>query len=295
MKKAAFAIALLWIYGCSNDTSDPTTEVGSTIVEIAAADGRFDTLAAAIDRADLRGALSSEGPFTVFAPTDDAFARLPAGVMDSISKEQLAQILTYHVIGDRVTSTMAATASSAPTLQGSDIAISSMDGKIYINGITLVMSADIEADNGIIHVIDSVIFPADMVFPGTIVDAAIAYPRLSSLVDAVTNADPAVASTLGGAGTFTLFAPINSAFDGIDTSADLTPVLLYHALDTAADSSTVVSLVGSDVTTLSGSTVSVMAGPSLVDGSGNTRNVVHVDVRTSNGIIHVIDGVLIPE
>ena len=148
-------------------TSAPTEEpAAQTIVEIAAADERFSTLVAAVQAADLAETLSSEGPFTVFAPTNDAFAALPEGTLDSLllpeNKQQLTDILLYHVVPGKV---MAADVAGMDgqmadtALEGQQIAIKVDMGNVYLNENTQVIITDIEASNGVIHVIDTVILP----------------------------------------------------------------------------------------------------------------------------------------
>jgi uncharacterized surface protein with fasciclin (FAS1) repeats len=130
------------------------------IVETARAAGTFTTLIAAIDRAGLRATLAGEGPFTVFAPSDEAFRQLPEGTVDSLLAEpaQLAKVLTYHVVPGRMTAADAAGLSRAPTVQGEDLPLS-VDGGVHVEGAR-VLSADIKASNGLIHVIDRVLLPA---------------------------------------------------------------------------------------------------------------------------------------
>ena len=130
------------------------------IVETARDAGTFTTLIAAIDRAGLESTLAGEGPFTVFAPSDEAFAQLPEGTVDSLLAEpaKLAQVLTYHVVPGRVTAADAVGLANAPTVQGEDLPLSA-DGGIHVDG-ACVISADIEASNGIIHVVDRVLLPA---------------------------------------------------------------------------------------------------------------------------------------
>lgn len=136
--------------------------VQGDIVDTAVAAGQFNTLAAALEAADLVSTLKGEGPFTVFAPTDEAFAKLPAGTVESLLKpenrEQLVGILTYHVVAGEVSSSEVVKISEATTVNGADIAIAVADGKVRINDAT-VIAADVDASNGIIHVVDTVILP----------------------------------------------------------------------------------------------------------------------------------------
>jgi uncharacterized surface protein with fasciclin (FAS1) repeats len=172
--------ALLFLSGCSSDSdeatsattsaaapaasemaSEPAMEKPGTIVEVAAANEDFETLVAAVTAAGLAETLSGEGPFTVFAPTDEAFEALPEGVLDALllpeNKDALTSILTYHVVSGEV---MAAdvTAGDVPTVEGSTIAITT-DGGVKINDAANVTATDVDASNGVIHVIDAVLVP----------------------------------------------------------------------------------------------------------------------------------------
>jgi len=130
------------------------------IVEIAVGAGNFETLVAAVQAAGLVETLSGEGPFTVFAPTDEAFAKLPAGTIEALlaDKEQLTAILTYHVVAGKVMASDVVNLESATTVNGKDVSIKVWDGKVMIDNATVTV-ADIEASNGVIHVIDTVILP----------------------------------------------------------------------------------------------------------------------------------------
>jgi uncharacterized surface protein with fasciclin (FAS1) repeats len=133
------------------------------IVETAVANGSFNTLVAAVTAAELVATLSSEGPFTVFAPTDEAFAALPAGTVDTLvqpeNKDQLTGILTYHVVAGKVMSGDLSDGMKATTVNGAEITITLADGKVMINDAEVVI-ADVETDNGVIHVINKVMLPA---------------------------------------------------------------------------------------------------------------------------------------
>ncbi|MFQ3786748.1 fasciclin domain-containing protein [Halomonas sp. A29] len=132
------------------------------IVDTAVAAGQFETLATALEAAGLVETLKGEGPFTVFAPTDEAFAALPEGTVESLLEpenlEQLQAVLTYHVVAGKVMAEDAMGLDSATTVQGQDISITTMDGSVMVNDAS-VIQADIEASNGVIHVIDSVLLP----------------------------------------------------------------------------------------------------------------------------------------
>lgn len=134
-----------------------------TIVDIAAEDGRFTTLVTAVQAAGLAETLSSEGPFTVFAPTDDAFDALPEGTLDSLllpeNKQQLTDILLYHVVPGQVMASDVVGLTSATTALGKDATIKVQDGKVFLNDNAEIIITDIETSNGVIHVIDAVLLP----------------------------------------------------------------------------------------------------------------------------------------
>lgn len=132
-----------------------------TIVEVATKAGSFKTLLTAAAAANLVDTLQGPGPFTVFAPTDDAFAKLPAGTVDGLLKdpEALKKILLYHVVAGKVTSDQVVTLTSADTVEGQPVTITVKDGKVFLNDTIQVVTTDIEASNGVIHVIDGVLLP----------------------------------------------------------------------------------------------------------------------------------------
>ena len=156
---AAGAVAL-FVAGCAQ--ADHHGMKQKDIVDTAVEAGQFETLVAAVQAADLVDTLKSEGPFTVFAPTDEAFAALPDGTVEDLlkpeNKETLQAVLTYHVVPGKIMAADAMAADSATTVQGQDITITTMDGSVMIDDAT-VISADIGASNGVIHVIDSVLMP----------------------------------------------------------------------------------------------------------------------------------------
>ena len=193
------------------------------IVDTAVADGRFTTLAAALGAADLVETLKGEGPFTVFAPTDDAFAKLPEGTVASLllpeNLEQLKSILLYHVVSGKVMASDVVTLMSADTVQGQPISIKVEDGKVFLNETVQVIITDVEASNGVIHVIDSVLLPpAELV---DIVDTAVADGRFTTLAAALGAAD--LVETLKGEGPFTVFAPTDDAFAKLPEGTVETP------------------------------------------------------------------------
>ncbi|MGD2027638.1 MAG: fasciclin domain-containing protein, partial [Anaerolineales bacterium] len=286
-----------------NTAEEPMEEDAMpSIAEIAAGNEDFSTLVTALETAGLVETLAGEGSFTVFAPTNDAFAALGSD-LDAVlaDNELLTSVLLYHVVDGKVLSpdAIALAGSDVDTLSGDAIALSLQDDSLYIND-AMVTAVDIEASNGVIHVIDAVLLPpAEMAEePGTIVDIAVADERFSTLVTALQQAE--LVETLAGEGAFTVFAPTNDAFAALGSDLDavladnelLTKVLLYHVLDSEVASETAVTLDGQTVETLAGDSFEV----SVKDGSLyiNDAMVVIADIEASNGVIHVIDAVLLP-
>lgn len=156
---AAIAFVSLGAYA-GQGGKDP---MAADIVDTAVTAGSFTTLAAALDAAGLVDTLKGEGPFTVFAPTDEAFAKLPAGTVETLlkpeNKERLIAVLTYHVVPGKVAAADVVELDAAKTVNGQDVSIAVVDGAVRIDDAT-VTATDIEASNGIIHVIDSVILPS---------------------------------------------------------------------------------------------------------------------------------------
>ncbi len=287
-------------------TPEPTpvpTEAPKTIVDIAVADGRFTTLVAALQAADLVETLQGDGPFTVFAPTDDAFAALPAGTLDSLllpeNKQQLTDILLYHVVSGKVMAADVVNLTSAPTVLGKDVSIKVDMGNVYLNDNVMVIITDIEASNGVIHVIDAVLLPpADVV---DIVDTAIADGRFTTLVAALQAAG--LVETLQGDGPFTVFAPTDDAFAALpagtldslllpENKQQLTDILLYHVVSGKVMAADVVNLTSAP--TVLGKNISIKVDMGSVY-LNETVKVIITDIETTNGVIHVIDAVLLPQ
>lgn len=292
-------------------TAAPTeAPMAKTIVEIAAEDGRFTTLVAAVQAAGLAETLSSEGPFTVFAPTDDAFAALSEGTLDSLllpeNKQQLTDILLYHVVPGKVMAEdvvgldgqMADTA-----LEGKQIDIKTDMGSVYLNENVKVIITDIEASNGVIHVIDAVLLPASeeaAMEKMDIIDTAISDGRFTTLVAAVQAAG--LAETLKGEGPFTVFAPTDDAFAALpegtldslllpENKQQLTDILLYHVVPGKVMASDVVGLTSAPTVLGKDATVKVEDGKVFLN---DNVEIIITDIETSNGVIHVIDAVLLP-
>lgn len=297
------------------------TDAGTlgNIVAVASSDPQFSTLVAAITKAELAATLSDpSGNFTVFAPTNAAFAALLTALnitngLDGLTKEQLVPILKYHVLGTRVgatAATAAATANQAVTSLGGQVKLSLSGSTIRLDSRASVTTADVQASNGVIHVIDNVILPS-------IADIATTTPALSSLVAAATLADtnvpsPGLAAALDddAAPKVTVFAPTNAAFDALVTALKGTddggttgisaltsfrpdqvlPVLTYHVVPSQV-LSTGVPTTATAVDTLGGKVSVLRSGTAVtVDGT----SVVTADLLASNGVVHVIGQVLLP-
>jgi transforming growth factor-beta-induced protein len=286
-------------------TAAPAAEpMANSIVDIAVEDGRFETLVAALQAADLTETLAGDGPFTVFAPTDDAFALLPEGTVEALLADipQLTNILLYHVVSGEVLAADVVQLESAETLLGESVVIA-LDGDAVMLNESQVIITDIEASNGVIHVIDSVLLPpademADEGMMQSIVDIAVEDGRFTTLVAALQAAD--LAETLAGDGPFTVFAPTDDAFAMLPEGtveallADipaLSNILTYHVVGGQVLAADVVGL--SSAETLQGQFLDIAADANgvMIDSS----NVVITDILGSNGVIHVIDSVLLPE
>ena len=281
-----------------------------SLVDVASANGSFTTLVSALQSTGLDLVLANvDNDYTVFAPSDAAFAKLPAGTLEALTTEQLTNILMYHVLPGKVLSdgaiTLAqSTSNMVEAANGDDISLSFSNSTLFVNGAK-VSTADVMADNGVIHVIDNVIMPLEEMGTPTssIVEVALADPEnFSTLVTALTAAN--LVDTLSDETMeFTVFAPTNAAFAKIDSTvlsdllADtdaLTTVLLTHVVGNASLSSLdAYAANGKTLTTLSTSKVDLSideATGQLVIGGAN---VVISDIYTTNGIIHVIDTVIL--
>jgi len=287
-------------------TATPEPELAD-IVDTAIADGRFTTLVAAVQAAELVDTLKGEGPFTVFAPTDDAFAALPEGTLDSLllpeNKQALTDILLYHVVAGKVMAADVVGLSSATTVLGQDLAINVDMGNVYLNESVQVIITDIETSNGVIHVIDAVLLPPTdetASEANTIVDVAVTDGRFTTLVAAVQAAE--LVETLSGEGPFTVFAPTDDAFAALpagtldslllpENKQALTDILLYHVVAGKVMAADVVGLTSAPTVLGADITIAVRDGNVFLN---DTVQVIITDIETSNGVIHVIDAVLLP-
>ena len=262
-----------------------------TIVETAVEAGSFTTLVKAVQEAGLVEALSGPGPLTVFAPTDEAFAEIPAETLNALlqDKEKLISVLTYHVVAGNLLGAQVVRKNSIITLQGGALSVDISDG-LKVDDAN-VIEADIRASNGRIHVIDKVLMPKN------IVETAVGAGIFNTLVTAVQEAG--LVDVLSGPGPFTVFAPTDAAFAKVPASmlndllADkeqLAQVLTYHVVPGKLMAEDVVAM--DKIKTVQGNEITVNYDCSgvMVDNA----LVVNTDIVASNGVIHVIDAVILP-
>jgi Secreted and surface protein containing fasciclin-like repeats len=282
--------------------SIPTFAADESIVDIASNNPDFSILVAALQKANLVDALQGDGPFTVFAPTNEAFEKLlgELGITADqlLNHPQLSEVLLYHVISGEVKSTDLSDGLSAETLNGKDLVVDLKEG-VKINDSNVV-SADLMASNGVIHVIDTVLVPDNfkLDFPSTVVDIALSSPDFSMLVSLLQKAD--LVSALQGEGPFTVFAPTNAAFEKLlsdlnitasDLMAqpDLAKVLLYHVVPGKVMSSDLSDGLMANTLNNTELKFDLTSNPMV-----NNSNITTVDLEAGNGVVHVVDTVLVP-
>lgn len=305
------AIATVGLSACGGDSHPAPTPAPVTqdIVQIAQSKPEFSILVEAVVAADLATTLKGAGPFTVFAPTDTAFAALLTEL--NVSKAQLladkallTAVLTYHVLPAKVEKAQVPVGKAITTLQGGIFKVDTVGADLIItdgrNRPSKITATDIQATNGVIHVIDKVILPANK----NIVETAQGVSKYSILVEAVVAAD--LATALSGTGPFTVFAPTNDAFAALLTELNvtkaqlladkalLTKVLTYHVLPKRVLKAEVP--IGAAIATLlTGGTFTVDSTLAITDQSGRKARITATDVLTSNGVIHEIDKVILPK
>lgn len=289
---------------------DPTT---NTITDIVVTGTSFSVLEEAVIKANLQATLSGTGPFTVFAPDNDAFlaAGITSSTISSLSSAGLSSLLLYHTLNSEI---LAANVPAGPnakvvTANGDSVFVTNNTNGVFVNGIS-VKTADVNADNGVVHVLSKSLTPAS----GNIVETAVA-SGLDSLVKAVTRAtngmggDPNLTSTLSNA-IITVFAPTNAAFTQLLSDLTLTDindipmntllaVLTYHVVGDRAFSS---DLSNGSLSMFAGgnTTINLTNGtngvPTITGTSngGNKSNITATNIVCENGVVHLIDRVLIP-
>lgn len=286
----------------------------ASIVGVAAGNKDFSTLVSLVKKAGLVKTLDQGGPFTVFAPTNAAFARLakddPALYKQVASSKKLLQtILTYHVVADRIPATAAISAAkkktAIETVQGEAAALSFKNGSIVINNGARVVIPDVNASNGVVHAIDRVIVPPSVAKQASVAGIAAGSKNFTTLVSLLEKAG--LVDTLAEGGPFTVFAPTNKAFTQLKATAPetfkavttdldlLAKVLTYHVV--AGD---IKSMKAIAVAKKNGSVLSLAKEPiglSLVKGKltlNGSSVVTTADLDATNGVVHVIDSVIVP-
>ncbi len=268
------------------------------IVDTAVGAGDFTTLVAAVQAAGLVDVLKGDGPFTVFAPSDDAFAKLPAGTVGELVKPEnrdlLTAILTYHVVPGKLMAKDVIATNGASSVNGQQIDFVNDGGTVRVDNAKVV-AANIECSNGVIHVIDTVIMPStDDIL--TTAGKAGSFGTLATAIKAA-----GLAEALQGKGPFTVFAPTDEAFAKLPASTveallkpenrdQLKAILKYHVVSGRIYAADAVKAQRAE--TLEGSDVSVRitSGRLMVDGA----TVIDSDIEATNGVIHVIDSVILP-
>ncbi|MGM9481681.1 fasciclin domain-containing protein [Roseateles sp. NT4] len=301
LKRLGLALMFSGLSACGGSDAEPD------IVQTAQADARFSTLVEAVQAADLAGTLAGPGPFTVFAPTNDAFAALLAEL--GITKAQLladkallTQVLQYHVLAGQVPKAAVPLGKPITPLQGGIFKVDAVGSDLVItdgrNRTAKITATDIHASNGVIHAIDRVLLPANK----TIVATAQSVPDFSILVEAVVAAG--LVDTLNGNGPFTVFAPTNAAFAKLLAELGVTKeqllankpllvqVLTYHVLPSRVLKAEVP--VGAPIATVQGQTFTVDSSLAITDQRGRKASITATDVLARNGVIHVIDTVILP-
>jgi transforming growth factor-beta-induced protein len=288
------------------------------IVELAESVPDLSTLVAAVVAGGLVDTLSSEGPFTVFAPTNDAFGALPADTLDSLmkpeNKAQLVDILTYHVVPQKATTHDLGFFQRLTTVEGKPLHVLNLGDQVLvgasIHSLRTVTGADNLADNGVAHIIDGVLLPETASLSAAdelpnIVELAESVDALSTLVSAVVAGG--LVDTLSSAGPFTVFAPTNDAFGALpaatldslmkpENKAQLVDILTYHVVPQKATSHDLSFF--QRLTTVEGKPLHVLnLGNQVLVGASiqSLRTVIGADNLASNGVAHIIDGVLLPE
>lgn len=316
LKILPLLLLVLGFQSCTND-DDNTIPQQMDIVETAIASPDLSSLVAALKAADgnLVSVLSGKGPYTVLAPTNAAFSKFLADngftKLSDVPTDVLSQILLNHVIAAKVPSSDLTTAksgyanTSATGPGGKNLSLYfNTDEGVRFNGVSKVTKADIAASNGTLHIVDAVIgLP-------TVVDFALANPALSSLVAALQSADsqdpsPKLIPTLSGTGPFTVFAPTNDAFASLLTEleaaslGDIDPatveaVLKYHVVSGNITSDAIPT---GAVTTLGGAVTVNASSLTITDPNGRVSNIIPtlVDIQATNGVVHAIDKVVLPQ
>ena len=278
--------------------SQPQDQHEADIISIATKDPQFSTLANALETADLVETLKAEGPFTVFAPNDKAFQKLPDGTLDNLLQDtnKLKEVLLYHVITSKVLAADVVNLKEAKAANEKTIDIEVKEGNVMLNSTSKIIATDILAKNGAIHIIDTVLMPPEEANE-TIVGVAKNAGIFTSLLDSAAKAG--LVETLESDGPFTLLAPTDEAFSKLPAATldsllkgipRLKDLLLYHVLKGQVPSSEVVKLDEAEAMNQQNLYISLKGDNVFI----NEAKVTQTDIKAKNGIIHIIDTVLVP-
>jgi uncharacterized surface protein with fasciclin (FAS1) repeats len=307
LKTCLFAAVMAFsLSACSDDDDDqPVVPVTGNIPAVASANPQFSTLVAALTKAELVPTLQGTGPFTVFAPNNDAFTKAGITSLSSLTKDALTPILTSHVISGSVKAADVKSGAVKTVNTNNDIYLSKNADGVFINGNIKVIATDVAASNGVIHVIDNVIVPPTK----SLVEIAQADTNFTELVSLVLAADPAVASALSSATSgLTVFAPTNAAFRELykttpkatllapANQALLTNVLLYHVVPGRVFSTDLPNVTGPVLTANTSGTLTfdLAGGAKVVGKTSGASTITTANILATNGVIHVINKVLMP-
>jgi transforming growth factor-beta-induced protein len=293
LKTKLFGLALGALASCGSFAM----ALEKDIVDTAVGAGNFKTLATALQAADLVNTMKGSGPFTVFAPTDEAFAKLPKGTVEELvkpeNKAKLIAILTHHVVKGKVMSSDVVKVKGAVALGGQRLDVNASNGSVAIDG-SKVVKADLACSNGVIHVIDTVMMPATDNIPA-VADKAGSFKTLLAAVKAA-----GLVETLSGTGPFTVFAPTDEAFAKLgstvsdllkpENKAKLTAILTYHVVPGRIYSEDAVAAKAAK--TVQGDQIKITTSDK--GAFINDAKLVKTDIDASNGVIHVIDSVILP-
>ncbi len=292
---------VLMLSSCKDD-SKVVVPAPTDITAIASSDAQFSTLVAALSKAELVSTLQGTGPFTVFAPNNAAFNKAGITSLTNLTKADLTPILTSHVLSGKVLAADVKSETATP-LSNENFYISKNSSGVYINGNIKVIATDVPASNGVIHIIDNVITKPT----NSLAAIATGNPDFKELVDLVLGADPAVLKALSDASAagLTVFAPTNAAFTEVYKTvpkaslladkALLTKVLLYHVVPGRVFSTDLPNVTG-EVATASSDKVKfdLTSGAKVVGKSSGNSNITAANILATNGVVHVIDKVLLP-
>lgn len=300
----AFALTGSVLFSSCDKDDDPTPTPDPTITDVVVSDPNFSILEAAVIKAELADDLAQPGALTVFAPDNAAFtaAGITEAVVATLSKEVLVDILTYHVLGAKVTADMVPASDAVTTLQGKSLFASKNANGVFVNGVK-VTTADVPATNGVIHVINGVLKP-----PTQSIAQIASAPGFSILLSAVIKAG--LADAVSGPGKFTVFAPTNAAFEaaGLNQAAidaasveTVTAIVQQHVIGTTVYASDLINAATAP-TIKAGATLTINTSPAGVKLTGSANEFSNVvtttpgatfNITATNGVVHVIDKVIL--